>query len=323
MNNVNPDEMQQQQQGLNLGGGGEDKEGEGDANRETQQQQGLQQQQSEQGQWGNNWNQGYGDWGYQQPQQWAPDASQLINFITTGSWANDKAAEWQGNWEPMQQGCYIITKDKPEDEGYKVINNKEYVFPKEEKKQSKGMLTMNVDEEWEEIKAEGIMDSGAYDTITSKAMLGDVALRKTDKTGTSYFGPDGGGIKNIGEGDIIGKSDEGIPIALTAQVGDNIKKLLISIRRVAEAGNMVIFNADLKALKGLVKQIEKGEKLENNVIVGIRSGVKSKIHDNNGMYTYPITMKRKKKKRDDMDVGMLEGNKFGPLAEDSEEDLFP
>ena len=85
----------------------------------------------------------------------------------------------------MQQGCYIITKDKPEDEGYKVINNKEYVFPKEEKKQSKGMLTMNVDEEWEEIKAEGIMDSGAYDTITSKAMLGGVELRKTDKTGTS------------------------------------------------------------------------------------------------------------------------------------------
>ena len=37
------------------------------------------------------------------------------------------------------------------------------------------------------------------------------------------------------------------------------------------------------------------------------------------MYAYPITMRRKK--RDDMDIGILANNKFAGIAEEEEEEI--
>ena len=70
---------------------------------------------------------------------------------------------------------------------------------------------------------------------------------------------------------------------------------------------MVIFNADPKAIRELARQ----ESMDKNMIVGIKSGIKSKIHDKNGAYVYPMTIRRKKKKKEkeeEMELGNLEGD---------------
>ena len=79
---------------------------------------------------------------------------------------------------------------------------------------------------------------------------------------------------------------------------------------------MVIFNANMSAIRDLAKLNE----VEDNLIVGIKSGVRSKIVDNNCMYAHPITMKRKKR-RDDMDIGMMGAE--GSKSEDEESCCFP
>ena len=97
----------------------------------------------------------------------------------------------------------------------------------------------------EEVCIDAIMDSGACDTITSMDKIGGNEVKQTraSKRGMNYYGPDGSVIKNRGESSIKGTSHDGIPIELTAPIGDNVKKLLISISNVTKAGNMVIFGA--------------------------------------------------------------------------------
>ena len=48
--------------------------------------------------------------------------------------------------------------------------------------------------------------------------------------------------------------------------------------------------------------------IEENVIVDHKTGMKSIIRDNDGMYVYPMTITRKKK-RDAMDIGIVEEEK--------------
>ena len=45
-------------------------------------------------------------------------------------------------------------------------------------------------------------------------------------------------IRNKGEVDLVGTSEGGMPIKLKSQVGEGVKRLLISIRRAAKGGNM-------------------------------------------------------------------------------------
>ena len=102
---------------------------------------------------------------------------------------------------------------------------------------------------------------------------------------------------------MVGESHDGIPVDFVAQVSDETKKLLMSVRKAAEKGNMVIFGADINAIKKLAKL----DKVEENMIVNHKTGVRSTIKDEHGMYVYPMTIKRKKKKnRDAMDLGTLE-----------------
>ena len=78
---------------------------------------------------------------------------------------------------------------------------------------------------------------------------------------------------------------------------------------------MVIFGADIKAIKELARQ----DKIEPNVIVGIKSGVKSKIQEKNGMYLY--LMKIKRKRTNDMEVDAVQKDK-GEDGDTSEEENF-
>ena len=96
-------------------------------------------------------------------------------------------------------------------------------------------------------------------------------------------------------------SEDGIPIEFTAQVGEGIKKMLLSVKRACQNGNMIIFGANLKAIRELAKH----DKIENNVIVGTKSGVKSEIKEKKGMYVYPMRITRKKRVND-MELGIIE-----------------
>ncbi len=82
---------------------------------------------------------------------------------------------------------------------------------------------------------------------------------------------------------------------------------------------MIIFGANAKAIKSLAKPNE----IEDNVIVGVKSGTRGVIKsDSRGNYAYPITMKRKKKKKEStkMDIGFAGANQCEAIAEEDEEE---
>ena len=81
---------------------------------------------------------------------------------------------------------------------------------------------------------------------------------------------------------------------------------------------MIIFGARAKAIKSLAKLNE----IEENVIVGVKSGTRGVIKsDARGNYVYPITMKRKKRKESTkMDIGFAGPNQFEPIAEEDEDE---
>jgi len=108
----------------------------------------------------------------------------------------------------------------------------------------------NADEfEWMEIDA--ILDSGAVDTIAPKEMIKGNKIRQTDisKRNGKYSSADGGIIQNIGECDIEGVAHDGTEVKLVTQVGDKLTNMLIAVRRVVESGNMVVFGANMKAIR--------------------------------------------------------------------------
>ena len=67
-------------------------------------------------------------------------------------------------------------------------------------------------------------------------------------------------------------------------MGDKAEEMLLAVMKICEAGNMVVFNADKKALMKL-----SGEgNIHKNMIYDINTGVKSKIYEKHGMYVYPL-----------------------------------
>ena len=94
---------------------------------------------------------------------------------------------------------------------------------------------------------------------------------------------------------------------LKAQVGDKITKMLIAVKRACEGGNMVMFNVDREALKELVKC----EGMDPNMIVNKKTGTRSKINEENGLYTYPIWTKRRVRKDTGGKVNTMEKGKEG------------
>ena len=173
---------------------------------------------------------------------------------------------------------------------------------------------------WETIRVEGLMDSGAIDTIGPKELLGSEGTKDTKMLGTKYYDAKGGTITNIGGMKIKGKSDDGIPISLKAQVGDSVRRLLIAINQVVAGGNMVVFGAKRDTLRKLAE----AKTLEDHLVVSHKTMKKSEIKEKNGMYVYPITMRRKKRDPDAMDIGNVKDaeNEILGMGQDEEDDLF-
>ena len=169
--------------------------------------------------------------------------------------------------------------------------------------------------DWMEIDA--IVDSGAIDTIAPKGAVEGLQIRQTEisKRKGKYASADGGVIQNLGECDMEGVAEDGTPMKLITQVGDKLVNMLISVRRMVESGNMVVFGANQQAIRKLAAC----EKIEKNMIVG-RNGKKTEIKDENGMYVYK--MKIKKKGKNDMDLGTVNARKSNEASDNEIDDPF-
>jgi len=210
---------------------------------------------------------------------------------------------WQAFvWDGFSQNISVVTKEdmssttgitrKPcnadDEKGWKTAGRGRKVINNVNKGRGKGRKDGD-DFEWVELEA--IMDSGAVETLCGKQHVEEESgIRETEasRAEMNYFAANGSPIRNLGESDVKGESDEGIPVSFTAQVGDGISRILIALRRACEEGNMVVFGADRNALRKLAA----APVIEKNLIMNIKSGIKSEIHDRGGLYTYSIWQKR-------------------------------
>ena len=157
------------------------------------------------------------------------------------------------------------------------------------------------DPEYEWVKVEAIVDSGAAETLcgTQHVSKDPVRQTKASKRGEKHLAADGGELPNLDEGDIKGESDEGIPVSLTAQVSDRVSRIQVAVHRICQDGNMVVFGADRAALKKLAES----DVVDDNCIMNKKSGVKSRVMNDGGLYTYSIWRKKEVRR----DVPTIDG----------------
>ena len=86
------------------------------------------------------------------------------------------------------------------------------------------------------------VDSGATETVLSPGMLKTIELRDgpASRSGIQYEVADGRTIPNLGEKQFVVRSEEGVIRELTCQVCE-VNKPLLSVHKVVQAGNRVVF----------------------------------------------------------------------------------
>ena len=225
------------------------------------------------------------------------------------TWPPDRDSEQYDAYDtpygypPEYYGIWTMSRDEPKEEDWTVVSrSKGKCNVKCCNRYGKMIGSMEQDEH-EEIKVDAVMDSGAFDTVCPMELVGGNKIRQTEasKAGMDYYACNGDPIRNKGAVDIAAVGEDGQPIKFTAQVGEGVKKLLVSLRKVAEDGNMIILGANLQAIKRLAKL----NKIEENLVMNTKTGAKSEIKKKNAMYVYPITIKRKKKDVSGMDIGTV------------------
>ena len=105
-----------------------------------------------------------------------------------------------------------------------------------------GLKSVEEAPEWEVL--EMAVDSGASESVVSDEMLTRVTTVEGDamKKGVQYEVADGTLIPNLGEKKFIAVSDNGVARQMRAQVCE-VNKALLSVHRVVQAGNRVVFAA--------------------------------------------------------------------------------
>ena len=95
--------------------------------------------------------------------------------------------------------------------------------------------------EWEELEL--AVDSGATETVLGEEMLATVETKPglACKRGVEYEVATGEKNPNLGEKKFVGYSSEGLARKMTTQICE-VNKALLSVRRVASAGNRVVFD---------------------------------------------------------------------------------
>ena len=106
-----------------------------------------------------------------------------------------------------------------------------------------GVNSLEGKEEWEEIDFP--VDSGATETVVSDEMLTsiDIVQGEASRRGVEYEVANGVCIPNLGEKKFIASTESGTLRRMTAQVCD-VSKPLLSVKRVIQAGNRVIFDEE-------------------------------------------------------------------------------
>ena len=104
------------------------------------------------------------------------------------------------------------------------------------------MKSVEESPEWEVL--EMAVDSGASESVVSDEMLASVTTVEGEamKKGVQYEVADGTLIPNLREKKFIAVSDNGVARQMRAQVCD-VNKALLSVHRVVQAGNRVVFAA--------------------------------------------------------------------------------
>ena len=97
--------------------------------------------------------------------------------------------------------------------------------------------------EWEEI--EMAVDSGATETVLGEDDLASIELKEgaASRRGTEYEVANGVRIPNLGEKRFVAYTEEGSVRSITAQVCE-VKKPLLSVRKVMAGGSRVVFDED-------------------------------------------------------------------------------
>jgi len=120
-----------------------------------------------------------------------------------------------------------------------------------------GLKSVEEAPEWEAI--EMAVDSGASESVVSEEMLTRVTTVEGDaqKKGVQYEVADGTLIPNLGEKKFVAVSDGGVTRQMKAQVCE-VNKALLSVHRVVQAGNRVVFSAS----GSFVQDEQTGETME-------------------------------------------------------------
>jgi hypothetical protein len=123
-------------------------------------------------------------------------------------------------------------------------------------------------------KISGLVDSGAVDSVTNDRTAPWIPIQQTaaSRSGMKYTVADGRTVLNRGQQKFCGTTEDGLPIDMGIQITD-VCKTLFSVRKIKEAGNIVIFGAE-----------------EGDMIINKRSGSRTKIEDNGKDYQLSIWM---------------------------------
>ena len=127
--------------------------------------------------------------------------------------------------------------------------------------------------EWEVL--EMAVDSAATETVLNDGMVNSVETKDgaASRRGTEYEVANGETIPNLGEKTFLGETEEGFKKNIGAQVCD-VNKALLSVKKVVEAGNRVIFD-------------EEGSYIEDKA-----SGEKIWMTEKGGMFTIKLWIKK-------------------------------
>jgi len=110
-----------------------------------------------------------------------------------------------------------------------------------EEEENLGSINMMGEGVWECIEVN--MDSGAIDHVINPDLAKMFETKPTERSlkGSYYEAANGTPIKNYGEKDVVGQTEDGSDIGITFQAAD-VKGTLGAVQKICAAGNYVLFD---------------------------------------------------------------------------------